>query len=252
MYAKWLKGTEFHLHQANSVREAEARMSAIKPRLILLDIALNGEDSWNLLASIKESAETRDTPVIVVSNVDDPGKAFHLGADEYLIKPVSRDALIEAIRRFTAVDRPARILVIDDEETDRYLLKHKLRDLRVTVIEASNGTEGIAKAIAERPRLILLDLVMPGLSGFEVMEALKSDPRTRSTAIVIQTSKVITDKDRERLEPHVAGIITKEQLRTQSGSQQLEYYLGISGIASGRAPAQSESASKDQQEVRRG
>jgi signal transduction histidine kinase/CheY-like chemotaxis protein len=253
MYAKWLKGTEFLLHQANSIREAEARMSAVKPRLILLDIALNGDDSWNLLASIKESEQTRETPVIVVSNVDDPGKAFHLGADEYLIKPVSRNALIEAIRRFTEVQRPARVLIIDDEESDRYLLKHRLRDLPVAVIEAANGAEGIAKAIVERPRVILLDLVMPGLSGFEVVEALKADPRTRSTAIVIQTSRVITGKDRERLEPQVAGILTKEQLRTEYGQQQLEYYLGINGIKpAGRAQTMSDSAAKDHQEVSRG
>ncbi len=188
MYSKWLRGSGFRMVHAVSTREAGQRLQVERPALIVLDSLLNGEDSWNLLASLKGNDETSNIPVIVVSTVEDPGKAFHLGADEYLVKPVRSEALLGAIRRFAAGHEP-RILIIDDDEKDRYVLRHRLRAAPFEIVEAANGPDGIAKALTDQPSLIFLDLSMPGMTGDEVLSALKSDPRTKGIAVVIHTSK---------------------------------------------------------------
>src|SRR5262249_27548432 len=149
---------------------------------------------------------------LVVSTVDDPRKAFHLGANDYIVKPASRESLLDSLRRLTSASQPSQVLIIDDDEKDRYLLKHKLRGTGLRIVEATNGVDGIAKAVAHTPTLIFLDLTMPGMDGFEVLHALKDDPRTQSIAVVIHTSVKLSDDRREQLLRDAAAIVSKEEL----------------------------------------
>jgi signal transduction histidine kinase/CheY-like chemotaxis protein len=212
LYSKWFRDTEFHATFVGGVREAEQIIHSSPPALILMDVLLDGEDSWNLLASIKNSPETRHIPVILVTTVEDPRKAFHLGADDYLVKPISREKMLSAILRLMGPAPAPRVLIIDDDPQARYLLKRRLRDSGLEVDEAPNGPEGIAKAIETLPRLIFLDLVMPGMDGFEVLKELKAHPRTKSLAVAIHTSLNLREEDRRRLLDDAAAIIHKEHL----------------------------------------
>ena len=228
LYSKWLQGSGFRMVHASSTLEAARALQIVRPALIVLDILLNGEDTWNLLASLKGAPETAGIPLLVVSTVDDPGKAFHLGADDYLVKPVTRESLLAAIHRFLG-GKPRRVLIIDDDEKDRYILKRRLRGFPIEVEEADNGLDGIAKARMDQPSLIFLDLAMDGMNGFEVLTALKGDPRTQSIAVVIHTSARLSEEERNRLLPDAAAIVLKDELTGDGGLSQLVEKLGDSG-----------------------
>jgi CheY-like chemotaxis protein len=175
--------------------------------VIILDVILRSEDSWRLLAEIKTNGRTRDIPVIIASTIEDQAKAFHLGADDYLLKPVERASLLE---RLTEMTGAKRILIIDGDERARYLLKQHFRESDLIIREAAEGAEGIREAATERPDAIILDLTMPGMSGFEVLEVLKSGASTKDIPVVICTSRVLTEQERLQLEGKTAAILNKE------------------------------------------
>lgn len=229
VYQRWLRGSEFRIVPAASIRDAQRALSVEKPMAIILDLMLDGEDSWNLLASLKGADETRQIPILVLSAIDDAAKAFHLGADEYLKKPSSQEALLNSLRRLTGASELPRVLIIDDDERDRYVLKHHLRGKRLTISEASNGTDGIAKAVSERPDLIFLDLSMAGIDGSEVLQVLASDPRTQAIAVVIQTSKQLDREARETLNAHASAILSKGEMDQETCLRTLASLLGDRG-----------------------
>jgi len=207
MYRGYLKNSGFHLLPASTVREAHDVLEKITPRAIVLDVLLRSEDSWRLLAELRRTERTRDIPVIVASSVEDQAKAFHLGATDYLLKPLERAALLHSLAELTGA---RRILIIDDDERDRYLLKQQLRDSGMLIREASDGRDGIRQAAQERPNAIILDLTMPGMNGFDVLDALKSSSATQDIPVVICTSRVLSDQERIQLEGKTAAIISKE------------------------------------------
>jgi signal transduction histidine kinase/DNA-binding response OmpR family regulator len=210
MYRSYLKNSGFHLIPASTIREAQEILEGMLPRIIILDVVLRSEDTWRLLAELKKTPRTRDIPVLMVSTIEDQAKAFHLGAQDYLLKPVERASLLEKIKELTAVKS---ILIIDDDERARYLLKQHFRDSDVLIREASEGLEGIREALKQRPDVIILDLAMPGMTGFEVLEALKTDDATKDIPVVICTSYVLTELERLQLDGKTVAILSKEEDR---------------------------------------
>lgn len=211
LYRKWLKDSAFDLVRAYTVDEARHAVASADPALIVLDILLRGEDSWGFLEELKKSPATKDIPVLVATTIDDARRAYHLGADSYLRKPLDPQKFGDELQRLASGQARDRILIIDDNDRDRYLLKRLLRDSNVLVTEATNGGEGLAKARQELPKLIFLDLAMPEMSGYEVLDQLKADPRTSSIAVIISTSMRLEQADRDRL-GRAAAILSKEHL----------------------------------------
>jgi CheY-like chemotaxis protein len=207
MYRSYLKNSGFNMIPASTIREAREILEGIRPKVIILDVVLRSEDSWRLLAELKTNASSRDIPVIIVSTIEDQAKAFHLGADDYLLKPVERSALLERLTELTSI---RNILIIDDEERDRYLLKQYFRAYHLVIREAFTGLEGIRQAAGERPDVIILDLSMPGMSGFEVLDALKTGPATKDIPVVICTSRVLSDDERIQLEGKTVAVVSKQ------------------------------------------
>ncbi|MGD0132953.1 MAG: ATP-binding protein [Bryobacteraceae bacterium] len=207
MYRSYLKNSGFNMIPASTIREAREIMEGIRPKAIILDVVLRSEDTWRLLAELKTNAGTRDIPVIIASTTEDQAKAFHLGADDYLLKPVERSSLLE---RLTELTFTRNVLIIDDEERDRYLLKQHFRAAPVVIQEASTGLEGIRQAAKEKPDVIILDLSMPGMSGFEVLEVLKTAPATKDIPVVICTSRVLSDDERIQLEGKTVAVVSKQ------------------------------------------
>src|SRR5262249_4172670 len=149
-----------------------AALKAMRPKAIILDILLRGEDTWELLADLKRDDATKDIPLVVVSTVDDERKGIALGADAYFIKPIDRQRLAATLTALTAPARTKRVLIVDDEDVARYVLRHHLTAGNLVVSEAATGAEALDVARAERPDVICLDLVMPGLDGAAVLERL--------------------------------------------------------------------------------
>jgi len=221
LYEKYLRGTGFQVLPARNLREARALLETVRPAAVILDIFLTGEDAWDMLPYLKTAPETSDIPVLVVTTVDDRQKAMSLGADAFAQKPVVRRWLLDNLQALTGRSAPRKILVIDDEEVSRYLLRQLFPCPPDQVIEASNGGEGLRFARDEQPQLILLDLLMPELGGFEVLERLRADPLTSEIPVVVSTSKSLDGEELERLERFSAGLLLKNRLTDGSGVREL-------------------------------
>jgi signal transduction histidine kinase/CheY-like chemotaxis protein len=209
VYEKFLKGTGFQVVRAVTTRQARHALGQLRPAAVILDIALRGEDSWGLLADIKSEPATRDIPVLVVSTTDDQRKGLALGADAYAVKPIERRWLLEHLRLLTGKQPVRRVLVIDDDEISRFLVRGLLDDLPCLVSEARGGEEGLRRASQDVPDAIFLDLVMPDLSGFVVLDRLRREPTTRDVPVIVMTSKQLDDGERRRLAALGATIVSK-------------------------------------------
>jgi signal transduction histidine kinase/CheY-like chemotaxis protein len=231
MYASFLAGSIFQPVHASTTREAEDLLDQIRPAAIVLDIVLRAEDTWTFLARLAGDTRAQGAPILVVSSVEDQAKAYHLGARDYIVKPVERVDFIARLRALT--DQPPfnRVLIIDDNESDRYLWKRQLSDASFLISEAYNGYDGFQKACEEKPQLILLDLNMPGMSGFEVLERLKAATTTKDIPVVICTSRVLTSTERNQLTGKVVTILSKEGLDHGAVAQELRRVIEKTSIA---------------------
>jgi signal transduction histidine kinase/DNA-binding response OmpR family regulator len=198
IYEKYLKGSRFQVIPAISVQEARAALRSFRPLAVVLDVLLQGEHSWDLLRDLKQNPATKDIPVYVVTVVDNRQKALALGANGFYAKPVSRSWLLQQIETASA-NRRYSVLVVDDDRTSRYLLTALLSNSNCRLSEGENAAQGLRMASELKPDLIILDLAMPDLSGFEVLDRLKSEPETKNIPVVIHTSKVLDEEDRVRL-----------------------------------------------------
>ncbi len=231
LYEKYLRGTAFQPIAARSLREARALLESVRPSAIVLDIMLRGEEGWEFLADLKSNPATREIPVLVITNVEDRLKAFSLGAEAFCQKPAGRRWLLDHLHRFTGTTAPKKVLVVDDQEVSRYLLRQLIPSPPHQVIEASNGAEGIRFARDEQPHLIVLDLLMPEMDGFAVLEKLRSDPRTADIPVVISTSVALNESDRSRLSRLSAAFLPKSKLTDGTAASELQRLCSGMGLA---------------------
>jgi len=196
--------------RARHGEEAIRLANEARPIAITLDLVLPGVDGWEVLKTLKSNAATRDIPVVIISRVDERDLGVALGADDYFVKPVDRDRLLDRVRQLTTTDQSKiRLLLIDDDTSLHELLDEELTHLGYTIESAFNGEAGFAAAKANTPDVIILDLMMPGMSGFEVAGLLKDHPSTARIPILVLTSKEISADDRRELQSKVAACVQK-------------------------------------------
>ena len=198
-----------------SARDGEEGLDTVRslnPAGVVLDILLPGIDGWEVLARLKADPGTAAIPVIVVSMLDERGRGFALGAAEYLVKPVGKDQLMAALYRAAAMpERKHTVVAIDDDPLAIELVRASLEPEGWTVLGAATGQEGLALIRERQPSAVLLDLLMPGMDGFEVVEALRADPDTKTVPVVILTSKSMTQQDKERLQGRITYVARKTE-----------------------------------------
>ena len=200
------------LHAASA--EAALVLAAQQPlSLITLDLTLPDMDGWEFLSRIKQVPNLRRVPVVIVSGVADPKKGFALGAAAVLQKPISRRDLYASLVDLGlfpfSQGETLTVLVVDDDPKAVELLAVRLVGLASTVLRAYGGREAIDVARQELPDVIVLDLLLPEVTGFDVVEALKEHPDTARIPILVVTAKEITAEDRARLHGHVTRIMEK-------------------------------------------
>lgn len=215
LYETYLRGTVFQPIAAGSVRQARETLRRHRVAAIVLDVLLPDETAWQWLAELKGQEATREIPVLVASAVDDPSKALALGADDYCLKPVERAWLLNRLERVTSAGRPVRresplVLLIDDQEADRYILHRQVTEVGCSVVEAASGEEGLRLAAEMKPDVVLLDLNMPGMDGFDVLERLHENGDTAAIPVVIVTSHVLMP-ERKPMLAHSRGVILKHE-----------------------------------------
>jgi signal transduction histidine kinase/CheY-like chemotaxis protein len=225
VYEACLRDSGFQLISAATTREAEQVLEQIEPRAIVLDIVLRAEDTWAFMASLKNDPRTKNIPIIVASTIEDEAKAFRLGADACLIKPFERADLVRQLRALAGEPGVSRVLIVDDNDLDRYLLRQHLKNLHLAISEETAGMAGIAHATANRPDLIFLDLTMPDMTGFEVLEELRRRPETAAIPVVIVTSRILSASERRRLSEHGAAIFGKDNLDESLLREQVRHTL---------------------------
>jgi signal transduction histidine kinase/CheY-like chemotaxis protein len=212
LYDKMLGSAGFQVLAARTVREAWDALAAFRPGAIIIDIVLKGEDAWTLLTELKRRADLRDIPVAVITTVEDEAKAIALGAEAYCCKPVDRQGLVELVTRLAAPETIKRVLVADDEEVFRYVLRQHLLSGRHLISEAATGQEALRLARDQRPDLICLDLAMPDMEGTEVLRLLREDPETRDIPVVVVTAATLDDTGQRQLEALSAHVLNKDAI----------------------------------------
>lgn len=191
--------------------EALKLVAERRPCAVLLDINLPGRSGWQVLADLKSDAATRDVPVVILSVAAERARGLSLGAVEYLVKPVDRHRLLDVLHRYERPQATTRALVVDDEPLVRELVSDLLRSHGWAVTLAATGEEGLRSATADPPDVMVLDLVLPGLTGFEVVEQLRATPATREVPVIIYTARELEPSERERLLASVDSIAAKAE-----------------------------------------
>jgi len=206
LYEKYLQGTSFRALPARNLREARHGLT-LRPKAIVLDILLIGDDTWTFLAELKRDVVTRHIPILVISQVEDQHKAIALGASAYSVKPASREWLVRTLSELTT---RWNILLIDDDDASRYVLARALGELHCSIAEAGTGTEGLLKARSRLPDLIFLDLNLPEMSGVEVLQRLRNDSATARVPVIIYTSRQIDDVLNRELSGMASVVLSKQ------------------------------------------
>jgi signal transduction histidine kinase/CheY-like chemotaxis protein len=216
LLAQQLKDAGYDVAEARNGDEAVRLAAQLKPDAITLDVLLPGRDGHEVLAFLKSGAETREIPVIVVSITENRELGLSLGAADWLVKPARREDFLGAIRRAVGDGNPSRIpsvLIVDDEPATLELLTDLLSHQQFQVHSATGGNEGIARALERPYDAIVVDLMMPEVTGFEVARRIRASPARREVPIVVFTMKDLTIEEREQLGSMVQAIVVKSRGR---------------------------------------
>ena len=211
-YEKILKDTRYQMYPARTVAAAQEIVRRVRPAAVVLDVFLESGDVWQFLMEVRQTPDTKRIPVIMVSTVDDARKGLALGADVYQTKPIQKQWLLNTLDTLLGVRRPAKVLLIDDQEAARYIVRQFLGATDYTIFEASSGEEGLTCARETKPDVILLDLGLGDMNGRDVLRRLKADSATAQTPVIIVTSTRLDAADRDALNRMAAGILAKEML----------------------------------------
>jgi signal transduction histidine kinase/DNA-binding response OmpR family regulator len=200
----------YTVHAAASGPEGVALARRLHPAAITLDVMMPGMDGWAVLAALKADPELADIPVVMVTIVDtERERGFTLGAADYLTKPVEWKRLLGVVRGLRDASQPGPVLIVDDDPAMREMVRRGLEREGIPVLEAEHGRAALSRLASPRPALILLDLMMPEMDGFEFLETLRGLPEFAAIPVVVITSRDLTPEERARLDGRVERIVAK-------------------------------------------
>ena len=183
------------------------------PLAITLDIMMPNKDGWQVLYALKNDHQTRDIPVILVTVVDQKALGYQLGATDYLIKPLNADDLLDSLSRIVSREQRSRLLVVDDDPNVHAMVSQLLEDSNYQIQAVSDGAQAVVAAKTDPPDVILLDLLMPHMDGFGVIEELRQHPETSGIPIVILTAKSLSTAEEKSLGERIYRVIQKQGLQ---------------------------------------
>src|SRR6516164_1613731 len=213
LIADQLKAEGFSVATATGGLEGLKLAKDLRPIAITLDVMMPDLDGWSVLAALRQDADLAEIPVIMVTILDEHRRGVALGAAGYLTKPIDRERLHRMVSRFRAAARPTRVLLVEDDKDQRERLRGWLQGEQWVVQETANGREALTRLQANKPDVILLDLMMPEMDGFAVVAALQKEPRWRDIPVIVITARDLDAKDRERLNSGVQSVLVKETFR---------------------------------------
>ncbi len=232
LIARGLQREGFRIVSAATGEDALRLARERRPDAISLDVLMPGMDGWTVLRSLKADPITASIPVVMVSMLDDRDIGHALGAADYLTKPFDREKLVQALRRFRQGSSPRPVLVVEDDPATREVVRRALERDGWIVFEADNGKSALESLKHAAPDLIVLDLMMPEMDGFEFVAELRRTESGRRIPVVVVTAKEITAEDRARLNGHVRRIFRKGSFSREELTAELRRALEM-----GRRPA---------------
>ncbi len=202
-----------------------------QPSAITLDIVMKPQNGWEVLSQLKHDPRTEHIPMIVVSIVDQPSMGALLGADEYLVKPVDKATLLAALARHIssrAAATPRKpILVVEDDTPTREFIAEMLTTQGYAVTTAADGAQARAQVAASLPELVILDLLLPEVSGFELLGEWRASPRTADLPVFVLTSKDLSREEQRYLRAHTESLLLKQQPWQEALVKQLERVMPL-------------------------
>jgi len=205
-----LRAEGFSVVTAAGGLEGLQRAKQLRPIAITLDVIMPDLDGWSVLAALRQDAQLSEIPVIMVTITDEQRRGMALGASAYLTKPIDPGRLQEVMARFRSPARATRVLVVEDEELQRERVREWLSDEQWLVQEAANGREALTCLEEEKPDVIMLDLMMPEMDGFELVDTLHNQPSWREIPVIVITSLDLDGAARERLNSGIQSVLVKE------------------------------------------
>ena len=224
-----LRGSEFQPILSPTVAQSEVWASRHAPAAVVADIYLGDEKSWDFITRLRERSP--ELPIIITSVHNESAGAISKGANLFLLKPIEREVLLRELRRLTAHSGTKRLLLVDDNEVARYILRDLLDQPWLDIREASSGSEALTMLNESLPDALILDLLMPDISGFEILRQLRAQQTTRALPVLIYTSKVLSDSEKTQLNSWQAKIIRKEDVSTRLSAQPFLDWVKSIGLA---------------------
>ncbi|MCF8105317.1 MAG: response regulator [Desulfohalobiaceae bacterium] len=223
----YLQAEGYEVVQACNGLEAVQLARKFKPFAVTLDIVMPGRDGWDILEELKNDPQTEDIPVICISMLDNRELGLSLGAVDYLVKPIDKDRLTRELERLKKIRSIFDILIVDDDPLAVELLSRSLEELNgYRIRKAYGGQEGLDRVSEQAPDLIILDLAMPEVDGFEVIGRLKKEEPGKHIPIIIVSGKKMTQEEIEWLNSRIEYIIQKEQFNKENLLRDIKKALG--------------------------
>jgi CheY-like chemotaxis protein len=209
LMARYLGKEGYRVVLASDGQEGIRMAKEVKPDLITLDVLMAEMDGWAVLSALKADPVTVDIPVVVLTMFDNKEMGFALGASDYMTKPVDRERLLSVLRKHHHSGLPHHVLIVEDEPAIRQMVRRFLEKEGWKVQEAENGQAGLQAVHESTPAIILLDLMMPVMNGFDFLRELRKNQNWRMIPVIILTAKDLTVEDRAQLKGNVELIFQK-------------------------------------------
>jgi CheY-like chemotaxis protein len=209
---RFLASEGFRVVSAGGGEEGLRLAQELHPDVITLDAIMPGMDGWTVLGNLKADPDVSHIPVVMVTMVHEKSLGYALGAADYLTKPIERQRLVAVLKKYRQDHSPCNVLIVDDDPSTRHTLRQILDREGFEVAEAENGRVALEQLVHCRPSVILLDLMMPEMDGFEFVANLRGREDWRDIPVVVLTAKDITHQDRLRLDGYVTQVIQKREL----------------------------------------
>jgi hypothetical protein len=218
----------FSVECAESGAEGLRLAREIHPNAIVLDVFMPGMDGWAVITELKSDPELADIQVIMLTGSEDQELGYALGASDYLIKPVDTVRLASVLSKYRPKEKPYLALIVDDDAENRDIMRRMLEKEGWTVLEAEDGSQGLERLMESRPELVLLDLMMPSMDGFEFIEEVVGHEDWRKIPVVVMTGRDISAADRKRLNGRILKIIEKGSYSREQLVQELRNHVEAS------------------------
>lgn len=224
LYCEYLRDEGYNPISIDDKEDFEVmldRIVELKPKAIILDLILQHKDGWDILNSLKINKRTKHIPIIISSVLNEQKIAYKMKADEYLVKPVIQEELITAINRITDNGDNVEVLVVDDDKNYLKLLCQYLDETKMPYIVAQDGQKAMDMIDEHSPGLVILDLMMPEVTGFEVLDWIRRSERHKDISVIVVSAKDLTEKEREHLIKSANMIIHKSGMQVEEVIKQV-------------------------------